>query len=87
MLEAIEATIDPFGNVRLNKKVRLNRFHRAVVTILDEEPIRTEESEWLLAGSMTLVDEDLESASREISEEMNRAIDRSAEELRRSFEK
>lgn len=85
MLETVEATIDHFGHVTLNEKIRLNRKCKALVTILDEEPVRSD-SEWSLRGSATLVREDLESASRELSDEINTALERSGEELRKSME-
>lgn len=86
MLETVEATIDPLGNVKLVEKIRLDRQHRAIVTILDALPEQSLALQWSLAGSMELIDEDLEAASREIAEEMNRAIEHSAEDLRKSYE-
>lgn len=86
MLETVEATIDPLGNVRFKEKISRGRFRKGYLTILDEEPAKTDEPEWDLRGSATLIDEDLESASREISEEINAALERSAEELRKSME-
>ena len=85
MLETVEATIDHFGQVKLNEKLRLDRKRKALVTILNEEPAKSD-SEWSLRGSAVLIDEDLESASREISDEINAALERSAEELRKSME-
>ncbi len=85
MLETVEATIDHFGQVTLNEKIRLDRKHKALVTILDEEPIKSD-SEWSLRGSAILVNEDLESASGEIADEINAALEHSAEELRKSME-
>ena len=85
MLETVEATIDTLGNVVLSEKIRLPRKQKALVTILKDEP-SVIDSEWSLAGSMELIDPDLESASREISEEINLALEKSAEELRRSYE-
>ena len=85
MLETVEATIDTLGNVVLSEKIRLPRKQKALVTILKDEPAMID-SEWSLAGSMELIDPDLEAASREISEEINLALEKSAEELRRSYE-
>ena len=81
MQQIVEATIDTFGRVRLEKTMRLDRKHKALVTILDEEPVSKTDPEWSPVGSMILVDEDLETASREISEEINRAIEKSAKEF------
>lgn len=81
MLETVEATIDQLGNVKLIEKKRLTRKHKALVTILEEEPVYKTDPEWSLVGSVEIIDEDLESASNEIADEINRAIEKSAEEL------
>ncbi len=82
MPQTLEATIDAVGHVVLNKKIRLNGTHNARVTILDEvKPTKNNGPEWSLIGSVEIIDEDLEAASREISDEINRAIEKSAEEL------
>lgn len=82
MLQTVEATIDPIGQVKLNEKIRLKRKHRALVTILDEfEPTKDDEPEWSLVGSVEILDDDLESASREISEMFIRSIEKSGEEV------
>jgi len=81
MQQIVEATIDTVGRVRLNKKIRLDRTHKALVTILEEEPVSKADPESSLVGSMILVDEDLETASREISDEINRALEKSADEF------
>jgi len=86
MLQTVEATIDQIGQVRLDKKIRLDRKHKALVTILDESPKGNSEPGWSLVGSVEIIDEDLEKASREISEEINRALEKSAEEFL-SYEK
>ena len=82
MSQVVDATIDSVGHVVLNKKIRLNGLHNARVTILDE--VKTEKNgdqEWSLFGSVEIIDDDLESASREISEMLNRSIERSGEEV------
>ncbi|MBV9659031.1 MAG: hypothetical protein JO295_13070 [Verrucomicrobia bacterium] len=38
MMQTVEAVIDERGSVRLLEPVRVARSHRALVTILDEEP-------------------------------------------------
>lgn len=87
MPRTLEATIDPVGHVVLNKKIRLNGTHNARVTILDEvKRETTNDQEWSLIGSVEIIDDDLEGASREISDEINAALERSAEELRKSYE-
>jgi hypothetical protein len=79
MLETVNATIDPSGKVSLLERVKLGRKHKALVTILDDEPDR--ESEWSLAGSATLIDDDLEDASRKFAAEFSNAIRTSGEEF------
>lgn len=39
MIQTIEAIIDEQGNVRLLEPIRLPKSHRALVTILEDEPI------------------------------------------------
>jgi hypothetical protein len=79
MLQTIEAVIDTKGRVSLLESVKLKKKHRALVTILDDvQPLNEEMS---IVGSMELIDEDLESASRQISEMFNQSIEKSAEGL------
>ena len=42
MIQTIEAVIDTEGKVRLLEKVRVQSTRRALVTILDDEPISSE---------------------------------------------
>ena len=79
MMQTIEAVIDTRGRVSLLEEVKLKRKHRALVTILDDEQVQTEEMS--IVGSMELLDEDLEGASRQISEMINQALEKSAEDL------
>ena len=82
MPQTVEATIDSVGHVVLNKKIRLKGLHNARVTILDEvKHEKTSDQEWSLFGSVEILDDDLEGASREISEMLNRSLQRSAEEV------
>ncbi|MEQ1605293.1 MAG: hypothetical protein ABL999_10545 [Pyrinomonadaceae bacterium] len=84
MLETVEATIDPLGNVRFKEKISRGRFRKGYLTILDEEPVQVEEDvEWSLAGSAVLLKDDLESGRKRFVEEFDAAMDRSAEELKR----
>jgi hypothetical protein len=39
MIRTVEATVDEKGQVRLSEPLRLSRSQRALVTILDEEPL------------------------------------------------
>ena len=82
MPQVIDATIDSVGHVILREKVRLNGVHNARVTILDEvKSEETGEQEWSLFGSVEIIDDDLESASREISDALNGSIERSGKEV------
>ena len=81
MQQIVEATIDQIGRVRLDKKIKLDRKHKALVTILDESPKGNSEPGWSLVGSIKIIDEDLEKASRDISEEVNKAIQKSIDEF------
>lgn len=84
MLETIEATIDPAGNVQFKEKISRGRFRRGYLTILDEEPVQSvEDNEWDLAGSGVMLKDDLESARKRYVNEFNEAIKRSAEDLNR----
>lgn len=79
MLQTIEAVIDTQGRVSLLEEIKLSKKHRALVTILDDEQIQTEEMS--IFGSMELLDEDLEGASRQIAEMINQSIEQSAKDL------
>lgn len=79
MMQTFEAVIDMQGRVSLLENIKLTGEHRALVTILDNE--KTKPEEMILFGSMELIDEDLEGAGRQISEMINQAIEKSAEEL------
>ena len=79
MQQIVEATIDRIGQVKLDKKIRLDRKHKALVTILDEEP--EYKSEKSIVGSLEIIDDDLESASAEISKMFLDSIERSGKEL------
>lgn len=81
MTETLEATVNSFGQVILRDRITLKKGRRATVTIFDdEEPVKPADSEWQLRGSMELIG-DLEAASREISEEINLALEESARQL------
>ncbi len=79
MKQTIKAIIDTKGRVSLLEKIKIEKKSRALVTILDDEQIS--EKEMSIFGSMELLDEDLESGSRQISEMVNRAIKDSAKTL------
>jgi hypothetical protein len=64
MLRTIEAVIDKQGRVSLKEKVSLEKTRRALVTILDDEIVKESGS---LVGSIEIVEEDLEQASKEVA--------------------
>ena len=82
MMQTVEAVIDEKGNIRLLEPVNLGTSRRVLVTIL---PAAAENDKSLLvdnlAGLGEILDDDLESASREISVKFKDALNRSAKEL------
>jgi len=52
MIQTIEAIVDERGTVRLLEPVHLNRRHRALVTILADEPLGTLETAILSEQSL-----------------------------------
>lgn len=78
MIQTVEAVIDKQGRVSLKEKVELGKIHRALVTILDDEIITKSES---MVGSIEIIDEDLESGSREIANLFNESLDRTEANL------
>lgn len=78
MMQTIEAVIDVQGRVSLKEKIKPGKVRRALVTILDDEIIEKNES---MVGSIEIIDDDLESESREIAELFNKSLDRTEAEL------
>lgn len=79
MSQTVDAVIDSQGRIRLLEEVAIKGKHRAKVIIYDE--VEVEASDFSIVGSMEIIDEDLESASREISDNLNRSIEQTAEDL------
>ncbi len=79
MMQTVEAEIDINGQVHLLEKIKTGKKYRALVTILEDE--KDEPDEKFLFGSIEILDENLETGSREISGNFNRSITRSAEDL------
>ncbi len=52
MIQTVEAIVDERGAVRLLEPVRLDRSHRALVTILAEEPSEAHETALLTEASL-----------------------------------
>lgn len=79
MSQTVDAVIDAQGRIRLLEEIKIKGKHRAKVIIYDEEEAVS--SDFSIVGSMEILDEDLESASREISEALVRSIEKSARDL------
>ena len=78
MIQTIEAVIDKQGRVSLKEKIKPNKMRRALLTILDDEIETKGES---MVGSIEIIDEDLESGSREIADLFNKSLDRTEANL------
>jgi len=52
MIQTVEAIVDERGAVRLLEAIRLDRRHRALVTILAEEPVEAQETALLSEASL-----------------------------------
>ena len=73
MIQTIEAVIDTQGRVLFKEKIKVGKVRRALLTILDDEMVENNES---LVGSIEIIDDDLESGSREITNLFNQSLDR-----------
>ena len=81
MLRTFEAIVDEQGKIYPLEFVRLSVPHRALVTILRlEETLNSNETKPSLDALGEVLD-DLESASREIAEMFNQAIERAGREV------
>lgn len=78
MIQTIEAVIDMQGRISLKEKVKPGKVRRALLTILDDEIETKGES---MVGSIEIVDEELESGSREIADLFNKSLDRTETSL------
>ena len=72
MIQTIEAVIDTQGRVLFKEKIKVGKVRRALLTILDDEMVENNES---LVGSIEIIDDDLESGSREIAELFNKSLE------------
>ncbi|MGI8668385.1 MAG: hypothetical protein ACR2J3_00890 [Aridibacter sp.] len=72
MIQTIEAVIDMQGRITLKEKIKTGKVRRALLTILDDEVVEKKES---MVGSIEIIDEDLESGSREIADLFNKSSD------------
>jgi hypothetical protein len=78
MIQTVEAVIDIQGRVSIKEKIKTGKVRRALLTILDDEIIENKES---MVGSVEIVDDDLESGSREIANLFNQSLDRTEAEF------
>ncbi len=78
MIQTIEAVIDMQGRVSLKEKIKPGKVRRALLTILDDENVEKNES---MVGSVEIIDEDMESGSREIADLFNKSLDRTEANL------
>ena len=78
MIQTIEAIIDRQGRVSLKEKVKFGKVRRALLTILDDE-IETKKDS--MVGSIEIINDDLESGSREIASLFNQSLSRIEAEL------
>lgn len=78
MIQTIEAVIDMQGRVSLKEKIKSNKVRRALLTILDDEIAENGES---MVGSIEIIDDDLESGSREIANLFNESLERTEAEF------
>jgi fructose-specific phosphotransferase system component IIB len=78
MIQTVEAVIDSQGRISLKEKVKPGKVRRALLMILDDEIAAKGES---MVGSIKIIDDDLESGSREISNLFNQSLDRTEANL------
>ncbi len=78
MSKTIEAVIDIQGRVSLKEKLKPGKVRRALLTILDDEIVENEES---MVGSVEIIDDDLESGSREIADLFTKSLEKTEEDL------
>ena len=78
MIQTIEAVIDKQGRVSLKEKIKSGKVRRALLTILDDEIEMKGESK---VGSVEIIDEGLESGSREIANLFNQSLYRTRENI------
>jgi hypothetical protein len=54
MIQTVEAIVDEYGAVRLLEPIRLDRRHRALVTILADEPSDADETALLSEAALAV---------------------------------
>ena len=78
MIQTVEAVIDEQGRISVKGKIKPGKVRRALVTILDDEIMEKSES---MVGSIDIIDDDLESGSREIANLFKQSLDRTEAEF------
>jgi hypothetical protein len=84
MMQTIEAVIDEKGKVHLLEPVNLKTTHRVFITILPNKPDSKEENPVDITNLGEILDDDFDTARREISQTFFDAIENSAEELEKT---
>lgn len=80
-MQTIEAVIDENGKVHLLEPVKLKTVHRVFITILPNQSEADGETAVDVTKLGKIIDEDLETARREISESFLKSIENSAGNL------
>ncbi len=81
MMQTVEAVVDEKGRIHLLETIELKTVRRAFVTLLPTAANTDASANGSLQNLGEVLDEDLETASREISETFKNALEKSAREL------
>lgn len=81
MMQTVEAVIDKTGRIHLLENVEVKSVRRAFVTLLPDSPQNSLSAKGSLQNLGEILDDDLETASREITETFKKALEKSAKEL------
>ena len=81
MMQTVEAVVDETGRIHLLEAVELKTVRRAFVTLLPDSAQTDSSVNGSLQNLGEILDDDLESASREIAETFRNALEKSAKEL------
>ena len=78
MIQTVEAVIDKQGSVSVKEKIKTGKVRRALLTILDDEVETKKDS---MVGSIEIIDDKLDSGSREITSLFNQSLNRTEAEF------
>lgn len=81
MMQTVEAVVDEKGRVHLLEDVELTNVRRAFVTLLPVPAQIDSSANGSLQNLGEILDDDLQSASREITEMFKKSLEKSAREL------